>query len=257
MGSEERKEEILQLLRAGQGAIRIDALCAKIYASRSTIRRDLIDLETEGMITRHFGAVSLVHSSPDESSVARRHLENTDKKMLIGKAAGTYIHDGMVLFLDSSSTVSYLLPAIRAHRNLTIVTNSIRIAMELSGVPDIRCFICPGMVKTNSYSVIGEYASEFLVHFRAQTTFLSCKSIREEGIFEGSDSQALIKRRMIEYSDQVILLCDSSKENASGYFRLTGFDQLDLVISDLPLRKSIIDALSEEGCAFRAVRAGG
>lgn len=244
----ERKMQILDLLNRNSGLMSIDILSKKMFVSRSTLRRDLIRMEQEGMILRHHGGIRLVPQSAAENSVALRRMENPEKKSMIAKRISPFIHDNMVLFLDSSSTVSYILPILKTMNNLTIVTNGINVASQLNTADNLKCYLCPGLLKHKSLSIIGEYAIEFLNNFHAETVFFSCKAISVHGIFEGDDSQALYKRNMLKNSDRKILLCDNSKESAAGYFKLADFSAIDIIVSNAPFSDPLTEIICNAGC---------
>lgn len=250
MAYTQRKQEIINLLKNSDEALSIDLLCDRIYASRSTIRRDLIQMENEGLIVRHFGAVSLTPSSSKENTAVYRGLENTEKKTAIARSASTLLHDNMVLFLDSSSTASYLVPYLSSHENLTVITNSIDSALKLNSAAGVTCFLCPGKVKHNSYSIIGDFACTFLDNFRADLAILSCKAISLSGLYEGDDAQAMIKRHMMQQAEKTVALCDSTKENCQGFIRLCTFQDIHLLISDSPFSETVTAAVKEAGCSL-------
>lgn len=250
MSYQQRKFEIIDLLDSKGGGCSMDLLCKRLYASRSTLRRDLIQMEEEGIIRRHHGGVALIAESATENPVMMRKMENPDKKSAIAKQCRNYIHDNMVIFLDSSSTVSYLCPFLKACKNLTVITNGLNVATLLSNAPGVRVYVCPGQLKNKSLSIIGEYSTNFLDNFRADTFFFSCKAINKLGIFEGDDFQALTKRGMLKNADKKILLCDSTKEHADGYFKLTPFQNLDFLISDAPFSEDVMNAINASGASF-------
>lgn len=246
MGVEERKREILEKLDAHNGVASIHYLVGKLYSSRSTIRRDLIALEEEGVLKRSHGYVSLVTTSASESPISMRQVENLDKKQKIAKRTEPFIRDGMVLFLDSSSTVGQLAPILKGKKDLTIITNGINIAGELSHAHNLTCFLCPGVLKHKSLSIVGEFTSQFIKNFHAELAILSCKAIRADGIFEGDDSQGLVKKSMMENANRVILLCDHTKEQAIGFFKTTGLDSLSCLIADAPFSDSLQKTLQKQ-----------
>lgn len=245
-----RKRQIIDTIKEYNGACTIEKLCEKLFCSRSTIRRDLISLEEEGIINRHHGGVSLVINSASENSVTMRRMQNPEKKAAIAKLCRRYLRDNMVLFMDSSSTVSYCISYIKQMREMTIITNGIQIASQLNTVSDFKCYLCPGLLKHNSLSIIGEYALDFLDNFSAQLTILSCKAINEQGFFEGDDAQALIKRKMIKNSNLRILLCDTEKESSSGYFKLANFDDIDIIISNAPFSDKLMKVIEQSKAQF-------
>ena len=155
MGINERKREIVESLNQHNGFASINYLCKKLYASRSTIRRDLMSLEEDGILKRSHGYVSLVVKSAKESPISMRQIENLDKKQSIARKMEPLIKDGMVIFLDSSSTVCQLAPILKTKQHLTIITNGINIANELSHAQNLTCFLCPGVLKHKSLSIVG------------------------------------------------------------------------------------------------------
>ena len=246
MDIHERKREIVEHLNQHNGIASMNYLCKRLYASRSTIRRDLLSLEEDGILKRSHGYVSLVVKSAKESPIGMRQIENQDKKQSIAKKTDSLIKDGMVIFLDSSSTVCQLAPILKTKHNITIITNGINIANELSHAQNLTCFLCPGVLKHQSLSIVGEFTSEFIKNFHAELAILSCKAIRENGVFEGDDSQGLVKKSMMENADKTILLCDTTKENAVGFFKTSDFEKLSCLISDAPFSPSLQKNLEEK-----------
>ena len=232
MDSNGRKQQILDVLNKSNGISSIDGLCHRVFASRSTIRRDLIALEEEGTIKRSHGYVSVIVKSANESPIGMRRIENLDKKQLIAGKAAPLLKDDMVIFLDSSSTVCQLAPMLKLRQNITIITNGINIANELSNAQNLKCFLCPGVLKHKSLSVVGEFASSFIKNFNAELAFISCKAISTKGVFEGDDSQGLVKKSMIENADKTVLLCDNTKEEAVGFFKVSDFNDIDVLVSN-------------------------
>jgi transcription regulator len=246
MDIHERKREIVEHLNQHNGIASMNYLCKRLYASRSTIRRDLLSLEEDGILKRSHGYVSLIVKSAKESPIGMRQIENQDKKQSIAKKTDSLIKDGMVIFLDSSSTVCQLAPILKTKHNITIITNGINIANELSHAQNLTCFLCPGVLKHQSLSIVGEFTSEFIKNFHAELAILSCKAIRENGVFEGDDSQGLVKKSMMENADKTILLCDTTKENAVGFFKTSDFEKLSCLISDAPFSPSLQKNLEEK-----------
>ena len=246
MDIHERKREIVEQLNQHNGIASMNYLCKKLYASRSTIRRDLLSLEEDGILKRSHGYVSLNVKSAKESPIGMRQIENLDKKQSIARKTDSLIKDGMVLFLDSSSTVCQLAPILKTKQNITVITNGINIANELSYAQNLTCFLCPGVLKHKSLSIVGEFTSEFIKNFHAELAILSCKAIQEKGIFEGDDSQGLVKKSMMENADRTILLCDTTKENAVGFFKTADFENISVLVSDAPFSSSLHEILKEK-----------
>lgn len=246
----ERKKQILALLSENNGVGDISGMCKQLFVSRSTLRRDLIFLEDEGIIKRYHGGFSLIVPSSSENSINIRITENTDKKIALAKRAKTLLQDNMVIFLDSSSTVSLFIPYLKPYRNLTVITNGVNIADILYNYPEIKCYICPGVLKKHSLSIIGEHTSSFISNFRADISFISSKSITVQGIFEGDDSQAICKREMIKNSYKSVLLLDNSKEFKDGYFKLADFSDFDVIVSNGKFGDEIMNEINKSNCTL-------
>lgn len=244
----ERRREILNLLNQSGGQCSVSSLCKKLYLSRSTLRRDLLHMEENGLILRHHGGISLAENRNTENSLPLRKMKNPEAKLRISRLCRSFLRDHMVLFLDSSSTVSYLSPILLEFQDLTVITNGIHIAAALNTASNIRCYICPGLLKQKSLSILGEYSTEFLAQFHADAAFFSVKALRKNGVFEGDDSQALCKRAMLRNAEQRILLSDHSKEEAVGYFKLCDYTEINEIVSDAPFRPDLTEQIERSGC---------
>lgn len=245
-----RRNKLMAILEEMDGACTLEMLSHKLYASRSTIRRMVIELEKVGLVERYHGGVALVKSSASENSVEKRKMQNLDKKLLIARVASKYLHDNIVIFMDSSSTVNQLCPYLKNFKNVTVITNGLDIAEQLSFHQNIICYICPGVIKHKSLSIIGQYAIDFLSNFKAEYAFLSCKAVSEDGIFEGDDTQALIKRNMLRYANKSFLLCDDSKQFQTGFFRMSTFKEIDILITNTEFEPHLAQTIRESNCTI-------
>ncbi|MDO4594372.1 MAG: DeoR/GlpR family DNA-binding transcription regulator [Tissierellia bacterium] len=246
---EERLKEILSILEKNQ-SIKIVDLCDKLYVSRSTIRRDLLKLEEEGVIKRYYGGVRLINNSSQESPQNLRAAENIKLKEQICSVASHFLKNNMVMFLDSSSTILPLLNYINDYDNITIITNSLDVSLFFKNSANIKVYITPGYVKLNSVSIIGEFTSDFISHFKVDFAFYSCKSINNCGVYEGDELQANVKRNMIKNAKTNVLLCDSSKVNGNAYFRMTTYENINYIISDKQLPDDIYMKIKNSNCKF-------
>ncbi|MGO2891667.1 MAG: DeoR/GlpR family DNA-binding transcription regulator [Enterococcus devriesei] len=209
------------------------------FVSRSTLRRDLIQLEKEKKLIRHFGQVELVRDTNIEFGYNIRLRENEDAKKAMAEIAGDFIGSSQALFIDSSSTCIHLAPYLQNQNNLIVITNGIHLAAVLTEHPNIETFICGGHVKSLSGSILGGEAVGYLNNFHADITFLSCTGVDEHGVYMASEEQTFIKRKMIELSEHVVLLCDTSKVNKKDYFRMCGHENIDTLITNAPLPEEI------------------
>ncbi|MFS0925220.1 DeoR/GlpR family DNA-binding transcription regulator [Enterococcus durans] len=245
MYQKERMTELLKVI-SQKKLVDIKELEKLTFVSRSTLRRDLMELEKERKIIRHFGQVELVKDTNIEFGYNVRAHEHEQEKKKIAKIAGDFIGNNQALFVDSSSTCIQLWPYLTKCDNLIIITNGIHLASLLVENPHIETFICGGRLRNLSGSILGETAINYLNNFHADLTFISCTGFDENGVYMASEDQSFLKRKMMELSEEVVLLCDSSKVNKKDYFRMCGQEQIDYLITDKPLPQKMGELLQSK-----------
>ncbi|MDD3242311.1 MAG: DeoR/GlpR family DNA-binding transcription regulator [Eubacteriales bacterium] len=241
-----RHDVILELLQAKK-RLGVGELCAALYCSPSTLRRDLIHLEKMGLVRRTHGGVSLPPGNTEYSSDFREN-EHIAQKEAICAIALDFLANGMTLFLDSSSTVLRICPYLERYRNITVVTNGIRTALQLNESSQVDAFITGGHLKNGSTSLLGEFAGGFVEGFRADLAIVSCRGLDEQGSYEADSSQAWIKQRMLRNAKSAILLCDSSKFGHSYFYKLAPFSQFSAVLTDALPTPAMQKAVFSAGC---------
>lgn len=209
-------------------------LCQHLHCSISTLRRDLLKLEERGLIKRTHGGVILISPTNTEFSHIFRQASNIREKQQIADLAQDFISSGMCVFLDSSSTVQQLVPLLKAIPHLVVITNGLKIALDLSegSNDDIKVFIIGGEVKINSSAVIGHINDSILNSFQFDVAFFSCRGIDTHGVYEASFSQAQVKKEMMKKAKQTILMTDHTKFNSSHFLKIGDFTDYDVLITD-------------------------
>lgn len=227
----ERHKGIVQLINT-KGSVRVKELSRIFEVTEETVRRDLDSLEAEGKVLRSHGGAIRVEENHAEIPYVLRESENVEEKQAIAREAVRFIEPGDRIVLDASTTawhVSLLLPNI----SVTVVTNSLKVSMELAGRHNIEVITTGGIVRANSLSLVGPLAEEALEQFYVDKAFLSCKGLHSEhGISESNALQALVKRKMIDISRKVYLLVDHSKIQMRDFTRVASVDEIDVVITD-------------------------
>lgn len=243
----ERQDKILKIINERQN-VTTKELQKLVYASSSTIIRDLIKMEKQGLIRRTHGGASIVVAKDTESSLVIRVKTNIKEKNRIAKCAIQYIKNGDVIFLDSSSTVQALVPLLKELHYLTIITNGLNNALLLANESNASIYIIGGMVSSNSNSAIGSIAINILEQFNANIAIFSASGIKGNIITEHNIEQAIVKKTMIQQAKTKILLCDSSKFNTIHLGNITTFDSIDYLITDQEPDQEIIDAINKSNC---------
>lgn len=247
MFQSERCDQILELLKEKKN-ISLERLCEELYCSTATVRRDLIELESMGLVHRKRGGASLVVSGSNEYSYTFRDMENREAKQYICGLADNFLTDGMSLFMDSSTTVLNMCPFIKERSHITVVTNGIATAFNLIENQCAETYIAGGYVKNGSTSIVGEHAGDFVSKYKADLAILSCRSIDSEGIYEANQEQALVKQHMLQNAKQAIILCDSNKFNQSFFYKLVKFSSISAIITDKKPDENVEKKIIQAGC---------
>ncbi|MFD1955069.1 DeoR/GlpR family DNA-binding transcription regulator [Paenibacillus thailandensis] len=249
----ERYEKIVQLVNE-RGSIRVSELSELCQVTEETIRRDLDRLEQAGRLRRsHGGAVSVKDQQQPETPFAEREIAHAEEKKRIAAEAIKLIQPKDRIALDASSTAWYMaanLPDIP----LTVLTNSIKVAVELSGKEKIEVISTGGLLSSRSMSYVGPLAERSLDAYYVNKLFLSCKGVHlERGISESNELQGRIKQKMIDIAGQVILLADSSKFGTQDFTHVAELQEVDAIITDKHVDPGTIGRLTEMNIAVTAV----
>lgn len=246
---EERRRAIVDRLRQ-HGRVTVDELVESYGVSAVTIRTDLESLEISGLAKRSHGGAVPADSAPQDVPLpikeARRHAE----KRRIGEAAARMIGDGETIILDSGSTTVEIARCIRQRKwaSLTVITNALNIALELSGLPTVRVMMLGGMLRQTSYSLVGVDAERALSRFSADRLFLGVDGLDTAiGITTPDPQEASLNAMMVKCSREVIAVLDASKFGQRSLAIITPIDGVNVVITDTGAPRNAVRSLEEQG----------
>lgn len=227
----ERLERIAQMIKARQ-AVKIDELCVELDISAPTARRDLERLERRGVLRRvHGGAVALERCL-DEPLFDDKTAIAGKQKQAIAEAAVKLVNRDETLYLDGGSTVLELARLLREHKNLNIVTNSLRTALELSGSgPDVT--LVGGRLRRRSQTMVGPLTSHTLSQLHFDKAFMGTIGLSiKSGLTTTNPEEAYTKRLAMDQSSEVILLADSSKIGKTSFAHAGDIDSISTIVTD-------------------------
>lgn len=230
----ERHAMILKLVNE-QGSARVTELSELCEVSEETVRRDLDRLEKQNKLRRsHGGAVRLNEQNAEIPYLVREEISVQEKKK-IAKAALKYIQHGDRIILDASST-TYHMASILPDIPLTVITNSIRIAVELSTRTNIQVIATGGMLVSSSLSFVGPLAERALDMYHVDKAFISCKGVHLQwGTSESNDQAAMIKRKMMGMANASYLLVDYTKFGVRSFAQIAALSDFDVMITNQEL----------------------
>ncbi len=241
----ERQKRIIEQLN-NEGSVMVSRLSAEMGVTEETVRRDLEKLERKELLRRTHGGALPINDGSYEPSLEKRKALNVEAKKAIAHKAAESIVSGDTIFLDASTTTFYIAKEIKRMKNITVITNSIRVINELSDADGLKIIAVGGMV-SNNQSFVGATTEDFITcNYFADKMFFSSKGIGSNSvIFEGNEQECFIKQRMIKNSNVHYYLCDRSKIDRIGYMRLTGFEDIDCIITDADINEKLGEALKE------------
>lgn len=232
--------------------MRVSELSRICAVTEETIRRDLDKLESEGKLMRSHGGAVSVKAHQAETPYFERETTNAEEKMRIAREAVRHIGEDERIILDASSTAWYMARQL-PNMPLVVLTNSIKVAMELSGKDKVRVISTGGQLSPGSLSYVGPLAERSLEHYHVDKVFLSCKGLHpSRGVSESNEWQALVKRKMIEIADEAILLADYSKFGLQALAHVADWADIDHVITDAGTDDAMVREL--EGLSVRVTR---
>ena len=209
MLKEERQQKILEILNAEQKVITSD-LSERLSVSEDTIRRDLKELDNQGLIKRVYSG-ALRKGPPVVDFFSRQNIASDIKTKLAQKAL-RFIEDGQVLLIDGSTTNLHLVNQLPLSLKATIITNSPPISMALSNHKDVEVIMLGGILFKQSMINLGVQTVESLNTMVADLYIMGIYNIDAEmGISVPTLSECLVKRKMVEVSTEKIGLVTKDK----------------------------------------------
>lgn len=247
MSTRERRGAIRGFL-ADRGEVAIAELALQFEVSEMTIRRDLEDLEDQGVARRVRGGAIATVSRSYEPPLATRATEALEAKQRIAAAAAGYIDYGETAILDVGTTTLELAKCLKGRGGLTIVTPSVRAAAELAGDPNMRVIMTGGIVRPGEFSLIGHLAEDTFSQLNCDVLFLGVGGISgEKGLTEYNLDDTRVKRAALAAASRTVALADQSKLGRVCLATIAGLSEIDVLITDAPPDHPQLDAVREAG----------
>lgn len=243
----ERWQYILSLVHR-EGRVLVSELSESLGISPISIRKDLDHLESQGLVQRtHGGALSPQSSTMLDPSLKEKERYQIKEKQRIAAAAIKLVKEGECVLLDSGTTVTAIARALREFSNLTIVTNAVNIAAELSDTA-FEIILTGGTLRKNSFSLVGPMAEDMLTQIRADILFLAVDGFDTRiGITTPNILESRVNRAMVNASRRVVAVCDSTKFSRSSMALIVPPSAIHTVITDDQISKETADTLRDAG----------
>jgi DeoR family transcriptional regulator of aga operon len=252
MTQQQRLNALLELV-SERGNVSIAEIAQALNISSATARRDLTALAEQRLVTRtHGGAAALGagYELPLQYKIARQ----AEAKVAIAKAAASLVGVGDSIGLNGGTTTSEVARVLGRSDHLiredgdvaiTIVTNALNIAYELSVRSHVKIVVTGGVARRQSYELIGSLVSDTLAELTLDVAILGVDGLSPQfGATTLHEGEADVSREFAKVAKRVIVVADSTKMMKSTFARICPLDSLDVLITDAPVDGALADALA-------------
>lgn len=243
-----RRESIMRLLKL-QGKVTVQEITDKFGCSEPTARRDLDVLEKQGGIIRSFGGAQLDTSpiSFEASFTDKQQLLLLEKEA-IARTAASMVQEGDIVGLTGGTTTFLIARMLKMHQGITVVTNAVNIAMELSDCEGVQTVLTGGVMRRKSYELCGPLAEKVLEGLHIGKMFMGIDGFTvEAGMTTFSEQESVIGKMMLERAAQTFAVFDHTKVGKTSLFSIAPLTSLAGCITDRKLPDGMANYLRAHG----------
>ncbi len=236
----ERKQHIMERVEQ-LGVVKLQELVDELTTSESTIRRDLIELEEQGLIERVHGGAKLIISHNQEPSMNEKSFKNIQNKKEIAAYCASLVEENDCIYLDAGSTTLEIITHL-ANRNITVVTNGLTHIEELVR-QNIDAYLLGGKMKVHTKAIIGAVALDNIQNYHFDKAFIGTNAMHPEHGYTTPDmEEAFVKRAAKERADKVFVVADYTKFAEVKFSKMFSLDEATIVTDYIPseLKESFI-----------------
>jgi len=229
------------------GSVSVEGLSKELDVSLVTIRRDLDELESKGLLRRtHGGAISIepffYEPFRNDRSFQAQVERFGEEKRRIGRAAAALIKEGEIIALTPGTTTTEVVRGIPLNHRITVVTSTVNVAMELSKRKDLDVFVTGGHLRGEWFSLVGPTASQSLSHLSIHTLFIGADGIDpKQGVSCFSPDESQLNSTMVKHAQRKIAVVDHSKFGVVAGWRICPISELDFLITDTGATDEMIE----------------
>ena len=235
-----RLRKIQELLEE-QKSISINDLCKTFEVSKNTIRRDIAELEKNGIISKVYGGIVLQEQEAPKTTTDTAMAVESDKlhKQKIAQMAASLVEDDDVIYIDSGTTTMHMMPYLEDKHNITIVTASIHVINIAAASAKFNLIATGGTIYAPTKAFVGPSVINCLKDYNISKIFLASTGISvEKGATTASPLECDIKRYLVDKPAKKILMVDSTKIDSASLITFCNLDEIDCIVVDkeLPIK---------------------
>ena len=243
----ERRNAILEKLQAERRVV-VSELSQIYKVSEETIRRDLDKLENDGFAIKSYGGAVINENANVDLPFNIRKKRNVISKQKIAEVISSRIKDGTSIMLDASSTAVYIAKALKERKNLTLITNSIEILIEMFDTPNVNVLSTGGAMREGSFALVGPQTDKMLNSYHVDMAIVSAKGFDlETGMTDTEELHANNKKTMLHAGREKVLAVDSSKFGKTAFTEIGTLEDISMVVTDAKPDEVWLQAFKEYG----------
>ena len=243
----ERRNAILEKLQAERRVV-VSELSQIYKVSEETIRRDLEKLENDGFAIKSYGGAVINENANVDLPFNIRKKRNVISKQKIAEVISSRIKDGTSIMLDASSTAGYIAKALKERKNLTLITNSIEILIEMFDTPNVNVLSTGGAMREGSFALVGPQTDKMLNSYHVDIAIVSAKGFDlETGMTDTEELHANNKKTMLHAGREKVLAVDSSKFGKTAFTEIGTLEDISMVVTDAKPDEVWLQAFKEYG----------
>lgn len=243
----ERRNAILEKLQAERRVV-VSELSQIYKVSEETIRRDLEKLENDGFAIKSYGGAVINENANVDLPFNIRKKRNVISKQKIAEVISSRIKDGTSIMLDASSTAVYIAKALKERKNLTLITNSIEILIEMFDTPNVNVLSTGGAMREGSFALVGPQTDKMLNSYHVDIAIVSAKGFDlETGMTDTEELHANNKKTMLHAGREKVLAVDSSKFGKTAFTEIGTLEDISMVVTDAKPDEVWLQAFKECG----------
>lgn len=233
------------------GTVSVDGLGKELLVSQVTVRRDLDMLETQGLLRRtHGGAVSIepffYEPFRNDRSFQAQVEKFADEKRRIGRAAAGLINKGDIIALTPGTTTTEVIRGLPLNHDITVVTSTVNVAMELSKRKDLDVYVTGGHLHGDWFSLVGPTAAQSLSRVMIHVLFIGADGIdAKSGVSCYDPEEAQLNAAMVKHARKKVAVVDHSKFGIVAGWRICSTDELDVLVTDSAVTDEMVAPFEE------------
>ncbi len=214
-----------------QEFVDLETLCRELETSESSVRRDLIALEGEGVLRRVYGGAMALQARDHDLDFEWQSTRMAEEKIRIAAVAAGLVEDGQTIILDGGSTTAAVARSLKNH-SLHVITNSLPIAEIFKEAREIEVTLTGGYLYPRLRAMLGPICEQMLSHVSADLLIMGIGGITAEGFSNNNTLVVGPERKMIDCARRVVVVADNSKFGRGAVIHVASLDAADVVVSD-------------------------